>query len=409
MPTLLQINSVVNSGSTGRIAEEIGLTVMNNGWQSYIAYGRNERPSNSELVKIGTELDIKLHGLLTRLFDKHGYGSKNATVQLIKKIREINPNIIHLHNIHGYYLNIGVLFEYLSEINIPVVWTFHDCWPITGHCSYFDYIKCYKWKKQCYECPQVRKYPSSILFDNSRSNYRYKKMHFTSLRNLTIVPVSDWLSGIVSESFLSKYQVRRIFNGIDLDLFRPSSSFVKRNKLGIDSKFMILGVASTWCERKGLADFLKLSKLIACDEIIVLIGLNRKQIDILPNNIIGLERTENIQQLVELYSESDVVLNLSVEETFGMTTVEGFACGTPGIVYNCTASPELISPETGFIIEQGDLTGVISAINIIKEKGKAHYANACRERAVKLYNKDDRYNEYLELYNQLLKNKGTNI
>ncbi|NQU84849.1 MAG: glycosyltransferase [Mariniphaga sp.] len=399
MKNLLQINSVVNSGSTGRIAEEIGQTALNNGWESYIAYGRNERSSKSKLIRIGTDWDIKMHGIQTRLFDRHGLGSKIATEIIVRQIEQIKPDIIHLHNLHGYYLNIELLFNYLSKADLPVVWTLHDCWPMTGHCSHFDFAGCEKWKTLCYDCPQKTSYPSSILFDRSPKNYNLKKQLFTSVRNLTIVPVSSWLGGIVKQSFLSKYPIRVINNGVDLDMFSLQNNTEEvRGKYGIGNRFMLMGVATTWSERKGLEDYMKLSKTLTNDIIIVLVGLSTAQLKTLPPTIIGIARTENISELAKLYSAANIILNLSAEETFGLTTVEGFACGTPSIVYNCTANPELITPETGFIVQKGDIQDLIHAINTIKAKGKSSYGIACRERAEKLYDKVERYRDYLNLY-----------
>lgn len=399
---VLQINTVVNTSSTGRIAEEIGLTAMSNGWESYIAYGRNERPSSSKLIKIGNNNDIKLHGLKTRLFDRHGLGSRSATDEFIKQIEVIKPDIIHLHNLHGYYINIEVLFHYLKKVNVPVVWTFHDCWPITGHCSYFTFVGCEKWKTQCYECPQKTKYPASYFIDSSRKNYILKKELFTSLSNLTLVSVSQWLSGILNESFLQKYPIKVINNGINTEVFKPSSSNTFRVKYGFEDKFILLGVASIWDERKGLKDYIELSKLLGRDFQIVLVGLTKKQIEQLPDNILGIERTESVEMLAEIYSSANIVLNLSYEETFGLTTVEGFACGTPGIVYNATASPELIDVSTGIVVEQGNINKLTEAIYSIKKKGKEYYSEACVNRAYKLYKKEDRYKEYIQLYNELI-------
>src|SRR5690554_6590049 len=399
---ILQINTVVNTSSTGRIAEEIGLTAMYNGWDSYVAYGRNKRPSASKLIKIGNNTDIKLHGLQTRLFDRHGLASKGATMKLIQEIKKIKPNIIHLHNLHGYYLNYEILFGYLSVVNIPTVWTFHDCSPITGHCVYFSYVDCEKWKTQCYSCPQKKGYPASYFIDRSKKNYNLKKELFNSLSNLTLVPVSQWLSGILKESFLQNYPIKVINNGVNTDVFKPSLNSDFRNKYGLKDKFTLLGVASVWEERKGLKDFIELSKLLNSGYQIVLVGLTKKQIEQLPENILGIERTENVEELADIYSSADLVLNLSYEETFGLTTVEGFACGTPGIVYNATASPELIDVSTGIVVEQGNINKLVDAIYSIKKKGKEYYSEACVNRAYRLYKKEDRYREYIDLYEELI-------
>lgn len=403
MKTLLQINTVVNSGSTGRIAEEIGQLIIQNGWNSFIAYGRNKRPSESVLIKIGTRFEIMLHWVCTRMLDKHGLGSLFATKNLIREIEKINPDIIHLHNLHGYYLNYEVLFKYLANNNTPVVWTLHDCWPLTGHCAYFSFIECEKWKTHCNTCPQKSSYPSSILADRSKTTYQLKKELFTSVKNMTIVPVSIWLSDIVGQSYLSKLPVQIISNGVNLDVFlAQNNTEAVREKYGIGKRFLLLGIASIWSPRKGLEDYVKLSRLLSDDCIILLVGLSKAQLKTLPKTIIGLPHTENSLELSKLYTAADLVLNLSSEESFGLTTVEGFACGTPSIVYNCTASPELITPDTGFVVEYGDVLGLIEAINTVRKKGKESFSLACREQARRLYDKNNRYMDYLYLYESLL-------
>lgn len=399
--TLLQINVVANSGSTGRIAEEIGLKAIEHGWNSYIAYGRYAAPSQSHLIKIGNLFDIILHGLQTRFFDKHGLASVASTKRLIKKIEKIKPDVIHIHNIHGYFLNYKILFKYLSIVNIPIVWTLHDCWAYTGHCSYYSSINCFKWKILCFECPNISSYPKSLLLDRSKRNYCDKKQAFNSVENMTIVPVSKWLTEEVKSSFLNKYNLKTIFNGINIEIFKYSSSNIME-KYNINGKFIILGVASVWGERKGLNDFKKLSDKLSDNDIIILVGLTKRQIIQLPSNIIGIEKTENINELAELYSLANVYVNFSIEETFGLTTAESLSCGTPAIVYNATACPEVVSSDTGFVIEPYDIQAVIDAIGVIKKNGKNYYSRACRQRAVERFNKDERCLEYISLYNELL-------
>lgn len=402
---ILQINTVVNSGSTGRIAEEIGQMAIKSGWVSYIAYGRNERPSTSNLIRIGNDKDVKLHGLQTRLFDRHGLGSKKTTSDFIKQIDNIKPDIVHLHNIHGYYINIEVLFNYLKNANVPVVWTFHDCWPITGHCSYFTFVGCEKWKTQCYSCPQKRGYPASYFIDRSKKNYNLKKELFSSLPNLTLAPVSQWLSGVLKESFLQNYPIKVINNGINTEVFKPSLSSDFRNKYGLKDKFTLLGVANVWEERKGLKDFIELSKLLDSGYQIVLVGLTKKQIEQLPENILGIERTESVDALADIYSTSDVFINPTYEDNFPTTNLESLSCGTPVITYNTGGSPEAIDESTGIVVEQGNINKLVEAIYSIKKKGKQYYSDACESRAHKFYKKEDRYKEYIDLYESLLKRR----
>ena len=393
---LLQINSVANIGSTGRIAEQIGQAAMKAGWESYIAYGREAGQSQSHLIKIGSQLDVMWHGVVTRLFDRHGLASKRATKKFVSQIKEIQPDIIHLHNIHGYYLNYEILFEYLSKADIPVVWTFHDCWAMTGHCSYFMGVNCDKWIVECSTCPLLDNYPKSYV-DNSIVNFRRKRESFNSV-DIHIVTVSQWLYKIVDHSFLKDKSRQVIYNGIDIDKFK----YVINNKY-IEGKRLLLGVASTWEERKGLSDYCSLSEILPDEYQIVLIGLTSKQIKNLTPRIIGIERTNNINELVQYYSAADVVMNLSYAETFGLTTVEGFACGTPSIVYDTTASPELITENTGIVVPLGDISAVKDAVVEICRKGKNHYSQFCRERALTHFNKEDKFKEYIELYKKILK------
>jgi glycosyltransferase involved in cell wall biosynthesis len=393
----------VNTGSTGRIVEQLGQHVLSNGWSSCIAYGRKSNNSISRTIRIGNEFDIALHGIKSRLLDKHGLGSAKATKKFIDRISVIKPDIIHLHNLHGYYLNYRILIDYLARTNMPVVWTIHDNWPITGHCTYFSDINCTKWKVECHHCPKKHNYPSSVILDLSQANFKLKKSLFTSLTKLVIVPVSKWLEGNLRESFLAKYPMQVINNGIDLTAFHPVRDGLKvKRKYKIPGKFMLLGLATAWGVRKGLDDFVKLSRSLSDDYSIVIVGLTKKQKELLPANIIGIGRIESLEELAGLYSAADIVLNLSYQETFGMTTVEGFACGTPGIVYNCTASPELITPETGLIVEPGNIEQLINAIKKIRSHGKEYYSKNCRIRAEQCYKKEDRFNEYLQLYSKLI-------
>jgi len=403
MPKVFQICVEGNSGSTGRIAEEIGILAIQRGWESYIAYGRFKRPSKSNLIHIGSPWTVFLHGIKTRLFDKHSFGSKGATKKLIKRITDINPDIIHLHHLHGYYINIAVLFNYLSKSNIPVVWTFHDCWSFTGHCAHFDFIGCDRWKTKCYDCPQKGEYPASLFIDRSTKNFYEKRALFTSVIKMVIVPVSYWLDSIVNESFLKEIPRRVIHNGINTSVFKPrQNTSVLKETFGINGKFVLLGVANPWTDKKGLSGFIHLNKFLKNDEIIILVGLTKSQIRKLPSNIIGIERTENREELVNLYSAADIFLNLSVEETFGLTTAEALSCGTPVIAYNSTASPEVIDEKTGIIVNKNDYNGLINAVEEIRNFGKKHYSDACRERVVNLFKIENKHADYFNLYMELI-------
>lgn len=402
MPKLLQINITANWGSHGRIAEEIGQLAMQNGWESYIAYGRWANPSKSHLIKIGSMWDERWHGVQSRLLDNHGLASKRATKQLISAIKEIKPDLIHLHNIHGYYLNYPLLFDYLSHAEIPVVWTLHDCWSMTGHCAYFTYAKCEKWKTECSNCENLDSYPISYIIDNSRSNYAKKKKYFNIIRNLTLVPVSDWLSGIVTQSLLKKNTVKVIHNGVDVEIFKPLGRGTLPKGL-LNGKKIVLGVSSKWEKRKGLEDFIKLRNLLSNDYQIVIIGLSEGQKKKMPDGVDGICRTDNIDELVRYYSSADVFINPTYEDNFPTTNIEALACGTPVITYRTGGSPEAIDENTGMVVEVGDINGLVDGIKkACQSNHKEETRRLCRERAVKYFNKNDRYKEYLDLYQSLL-------
>ena len=394
---VLQINSVCGIGSTGRIATDIHQILLEHGHESYIAYGRGDAINCENVIQIGNKFDNYSHVALTRILDKHGFGSVKATKEFIKNIETLNPDVIHLHNLHGYYLNIEILFDYLKKANKAVVWTLHDCWSFTGHCSHFDYIGCERWRTGCYECPEKKRYPTSKIADNSKSNYEKKKRIFTGIENLTIVTPSKWLADLVRQSYLKEYPVQVINNGIDLSVFRPTKSDFKE-RYDLEKKFIILGVASIWGDRKGFKYFLELAAKIEDDEVIVLVGLSDKQKQNLPINIIAISRTNNIQELAEIYSMADVFVNPTLEDNFPTTNLESLACGTPVITFDTGGSVECIDKKTGIVVEKGDLNELREAINIIKTKKILFKKQELRERAQSFYNKHEKYFEYLNLY-----------
>ncbi|MDR2409256.1 MAG: glycosyltransferase, partial [Bacteroidales bacterium] len=372
MKTLLQINVVVNFGSTGNIVEEIGELVISNGWKSYIAFGQSKgkNASKSDTIKIGNVLSIYWHVLMSRLFDCHGLASKKATMKLIKQIEQISPDVIHLHNIHGYYINYKLLFDYLRNTKTHVIWTLHDCWAFTGHCAHFSFIRCMKWKIECNNCPQKSTYPRSILMDRSRSNFLAKKKSFRlDNTRLIIATVSNWLTDLCLQSFLKDIPFKCIHNGVDINVFKPVLEKKKDilEKYNINAGFIILGVASIWAKRKGLDDFVKLSSHLSPDCSIVLVGLSKQQLKNLPPRIVGIQRTENRDELAVIYSSADVFINPTWEDNFPTTNLEALACGTPVITYNTGGSIESITDETGYIVEQGDIEGLLNAIEQIKQ------------------------------------------
>ena len=403
MPKLLQISIEVNSGSVGRIAEQIGETAMANGWQSYITYARNHLPSKSTTVRIGNMVDVYWHGVMTRLFDTHCLHSTLATRRLVKQIKEIAPDVIMLHHIHGYFLNMKVLFEYLASIETPVVWVFHDCWSMTGHCAHFEWVECDRWKSGCYDCPQKGGYPASALFDRSRKNYVEKRKLFTSVKNMTIVPVSNWLGNIVKESFLSNCNVEVIHNGIDISIFKPLQSDIKE-RYGISDKKVVLGVASPWSQRKGFDDFLKLYAQLPSNEFqIVMVGLSEQHQQQLPEGILGFSRTESVEELAKWYSAADVFFNPTYEDTYPTTNLEAISCGTPVVTYQTGGSPESLAVKTGRVVEKGNIAGAVQAIYDLCAKDRETMRVCCRDYAVEHFDKRNCFDSYMKLYEKLIK------
>ena len=393
MPTLLQIDSCLGVGSTGRITESIGALAMERGWDCYIAHGsRYAGSTKMHSIPVVTKLGEYRHALRSLLFDAHGLGSVCETKRLIRKIEQIKPDIIHLHCVHGYYLNYKVLFEYLNSTDIPVVWTFHDCWAFTGHCAHFYNAGCLKWKDECGNCPLLNDYPRAFM-DNSKRNYKLKKKLFEKNHNLHIVSVSEWLSSLVKESFLKGKDNMVINNGIDINMFSPSPSS--------EEKPYILGVASSWNQSKGLFDFYKIREKLSEEEYdIIIVGLTKEQIQDLPPGIKGVSRTESVSALAELYSGAFAFVNPTYADSFPTVNMEALACGTPVITYRTGGSPEIIDESTGIVVEQGDIDAIVRAIRHLKDAPIA--SEACRLRAVSRYDKKERFMDYIRLYEKIL-------
>ena len=394
--------------STGRIMQEIGELAMQHGWESYIAYsyGRDGiKPCKSHLVPVGNRWSVVWHGIVTRLFDRHGLSSDEATRRFIRQIEELNPDIIHIHNIHGYFLNYKILFEFLSRYGKPVIWTVHDCWLYTGHCYYYSYIGCNKWQIGCRHCPQKKEFPTSWLLDRSERNFLDKKAAFTSMpkERLTIVPVSEWIRGEMEHSFLKGYDMRVIHNGINLEVFNIYGTEEVKNKYELGGKHILLGVASIWSREKGLDDFIELSAMLNEDETLVLVGVDAVIQKRLPQNIVGIRRTENIRQLAELYSAADVFVNLTWQDNYPTVNLEAIACGTPVVTYRTGGSIEAVTEHTGFVVEQGDVKGILEAVRKIEKEGKTSYQQPCRDYALAHFNKEERYADYLRLYDELIR------
>lgn len=359
---ILMINVVCGIRSTGRICTDLAAVLESQGHEVKIAYGRENVPEQFQkyAVRIGAELDVKLHGLKARLLDGAGFGSKRATEKFIEWVKEYNPDVIHLHNIHGYYINVEVLFAYLKSCGKKIVWTLHDCWAFTGHCVYCQMDQCEKWKDGCSDCPVHKtEYPISFT-DKSKSNWEKKKDIFSGIKDVTLITPSEWLANKVRKSYMSEYPVTVINNGIDTSIFMPIDSDVK-DRNGIADKKVVLSVASVWDRRKGLDDLIKISKEMPEQYKAVLIGLTDEQIDGLPDNVLGIQKTNSPCELAEWYSAADVFVNPTYEDNYPTTNLEAIACGTPVITYKTGGSVES-ADLFGVVVEKGNTGGIIDHI-----------------------------------------------
>lgn len=398
MPTLLQINVTANWGSTGKIAEQIGLCAMEHGWKSYIAYGRMMNPSKNKLIKVGTMADVYEHYAENLLLDNEGLASRHATKKFLRQVDEVKPDVVHLHNIHDHWLNYQMLFKYLADRNIPVVWTQHDQWAATGHCMY-NLSGCERWKCECHDCPLSKWYS----LDKSRRNHRLKKELLASIPSLTIVPVSEWLGGNLLRSHLKNRPVQVIHNGIDIHTFSPQTGDV-HERYGIPQGLkIILGVAAVWDSRKGLDDFYALSERLSADEYsIVIVGRLTEKARVVADgcHMVFVDRTQNALELAGLYSSASVFVNPTYNDNYPTTNLEALACGTPVITYRTGGSPEAIDEKTGFVVEPGNVEALADTIR--KMKVSPLSSDDCRKRAEQYFDKDKCFEKYINLYDSLI-------
>lgn len=392
---VLMINSVCGIGSTGRICTDLAKILEEQKIDVKIAYGRGIVPQNCQKysIKIGSNIDLVFHLIKSRLFDNSGFNSKNSTLKFIKWIKEYDPDIIHLHNIHGYYLNIEYLFEYFKQSKKKIIWTLHDCWAFTGHAAHCDVygVKCFNWKTGCHNCPLKNTYPKSLI-DKSENNWQKKKQAFTELENLTLISPSKWLYDLLNESYLKEYDCKIINNGIDINSFKHKQSDFKQ-KHNLENKIIILGVASVWTNDKGYKDFIELSQKLNDNYKIVMVGLNDKQLKDIPKNILGIKRTNTLNELVNIYNGSDVFLNLTYSDNYPTVNLEARACGLPIITYNTGGSPESAGINS-IVVEKGNLN---ECVNIIKNKKYSYIQEDCS-----LFDAKKCLSKYIDLYKEII-------
>ena len=387
-----------NFGSTGTIMKGIGESAESNDFCCYYAY-----PGTQFNKPRGSNDIIICSAIMRKVAEKIGYytGLKGGwlffeTKRLMKRIDEIKPEIIHLHNLHDTYVHLPLLFNYIKKHKVPIVWTLHDSWAFTGHCPYFTMAKCEKWKIGCHDCPNYRDYPSSF-FDNSKRMWKLKKKWFTGVENMTIVTPSQWLADLVKQSFLGEYPVRVIHNGIDLAVFKPTPSDFREKYQIRKEKKILLGVAFDWGIRKGLDVFVELSKRLAPEKYqIVLVGTDEQVDRQLPTNIISVHRTQNQTELAEIYTAADVFVNPTREEVLGLVNIEANACGTPVITFNTGGSPECINEKSGMVIPYGDIDAMKESIEYICDNSSFSEKD-CIARAAS-FDQKKKYREYLDLY-----------
>lgn len=388
---IIQINTTCSNGSTGKIAVAVSEILNEKGIENYILYSSGR--SNYKFgIKYASDRYLRLQTLYSRLFGNYGFEAKLATEKLIVELEKINPDVIHIHNIHSHNCNLEILFNYIKKKRIRTYWTFHDCWAFTGYCPYFDMIGCNKWQVHCNKCIQAKQF--SWIFDRSKYLYNKKKDIISNV-DLTIITPSQWLADIVKQSFLKDFPVKVINNGIDLSIFKPTESDF-RKKHECEDKYILLGVAFGWEKRKGLDVFIELSKSLDESYQIVLVGTDDNVDKKLPDNIISIHRTQNQTELAEIYTAADLFVNPTREENYPTVNMEAVACGTPVLTFNTGGSPEMLDGSCGSVVPKDNVDAMFDEIIRIS-KEKPYSIQACLNKA-KEFNMKDRFNECVKLY-----------
>ena len=391
MKRIVQINATCGSGSTGKICVAVSELLHDQGIENYIfhASGESKYPLGKRYMN---SREVKIQAMKSRIFGNYGMQSKAATRRLLQHLDAVGPDIVHLHNLHGHNVHLGLLFGYLKEKKIKVFWTFHDCWAFTGYCPHYDMVGCDKWKTQCRQCPQRKSY--SWFFDRSKYLFEKKKELFSGL-DLTIITPSHWLAEQVKQSFLQDYAVKVIHNGIDLSVFQPRNSDF-RQKHHLENKYIVLGVAFGWGPRKGLDVFVELAKRLDERFQIVLVGTNDKVDQQLPKNIISIHRTNNQLELAEIYTAADVFVNPTREEVLGLTNLEALACGVPVITFRTGGSVECIDATCGEVVNKNDVDTLAERIVTICQD-QPYSSEDCFHKA-REFDKETKFMENIELY-----------
>ena len=399
---VVQINGVSSSGSTGKIVSQLSSVMTAEGIENYvISSGYKEDKKNENVFFVSSYLGVRIHQILGNLLGDNGFHSFFATKKTISIIKKIKPDVVHLHNIYSYFLNVEMLLKFLKKQNIKTVWTLHDFWAVTGHCPHFEAAKCFGFKEACGNCPQLRKFPYSKFFDRTSELLNRKKAIYEGFSSLHLATVSQWVKSYLPYSVLKDKEVRVIPNGIDLSVFKPLDTEKPKE---LKDKFVILSVAMSWSVNKGLDDLIKLSGLLQKDEVLIIIGLDEDKIKSLPKNIIGITRTKDAAELCKYYNFADLYLSASVEETMGLTVVEAMASGTPAVVYNKTALPELICDGCGFVCREKSAEALYEEVKKVRALGKAHFSKSCINHAKENYDKEKQFKKYCDYYKDISEN-----
>ena len=397
---VFQLNTFCGVKSTGRIACEIAKLVEADGGECRIGYGVPgiSRDSDPYAIRIGSTLERKFHAIIRKLFDAEGYGSWFATMQLIHQMKNFQPDLIHLHNLHGCYLHLPTLFRYFQKADIPIVWTLHDCWPFTGHCAYFDYSGCEKWKERCHHCPQQKNYPVCIGVDGSSRNHRMKQKLFSMPAHITFAAPCKWITKHLKSSALGHYPYRVIVNGVNRKVFHPVENNLKE-RYGLSGCKVCLAVASEWDHRKGLSYLLEAAHKMGDDYRFVVIGLTEEQIASLPERMIGIRNTADTSELAAWYTAADCLVNPTLEDNMPMVNLEALACGTPVVVFETGGCPEALDQTCGIVVPKGDTAALCVAIE--KAASGVFLSENCISRAAQ-FDCTQTFQQYLSLYKELV-------
>ncbi|WP_458410176.1 glycosyltransferase [Bacteroides congonensis] len=396
---VLQINAVYEYSSTGRTTTELHKYLLSQGIESYVAASNVK--NSDYFIKLSSNYSMRLHSLLSHITGKQGYFSYFSTKRLLKRIRNIQPDVVHLRVLHSNCIHLPLLLKYLAEHSIPTVLTLHDCWYFTGHCCYFTDSECDKWKNGCGNCGDLKTWNSSWIFDNSKANLTDKKRLFEAIPKLAVIGVSDWVTGFLKDSILkNSYIIRRIYNWIDLSKFYPHITDI-RKRFNIENEFVVLGVAQNWFSSKGIDDIKKIAKLRPSYKFLLVGNVFEESLP-LPSNVRAAGVTTSVEELADYYVCADAFINPSIRETFGKVTIEAMACGTPVVAYSLTATSELINENTGFLCEYKDYDSLIRGLDTIYDKGKEYYSKACIEFATSNFEQNKLMNDYIQLYHELI-------